>query len=33
MIDKLFYKMFGALDNLFKRLHNIFKKKKNEDSK
>jgi hypothetical protein len=34
MIDKLFYKMFGALDNLFEKLDNIFKKKKkNEDYK
>ena len=28
MIDKLFYKMFGALDNLFERLHNILTDKK-----
>ena len=28
MIDKFFYKFFGALDNLFEKLDNIFKKKK-----
>jgi hypothetical protein len=36
MIDKFLYNFFGALDNLFEKLDNIFKKKKkkkNEDYK
>jgi len=31
MIDKFIYNFFGVLDNLFDKIHNIFKKKKNKD--
>jgi len=32
MIDEIIYKMFGALDNFFEKIHNMFKKKKNKDA-
>ena len=28
MIDKFFYNLFGSIDKLFEKLHNIFRKKK-----
>jgi len=28
MIDKFFYSLFGGVDKLFQKLHNLFSKKK-----